>query len=151
MSEGEQVHMVGSPFWIPPEMVRREPHGIAVDVWSFGICTLEVTSQALCVCVADFCFFAPQLANNVIPNRQNSIYAMFTNTVKGFPKPFTHASAYSPLFHEFIAGALNVDPKKRLTSKELRDHAWCKTAASGQSMQKVISKIFTTSALEELF
>ena len=39
-----------SPFWIPPEMIRRETHGLAVDVWSFGICTLE-------------------LANNNIPNR----------------------------------------------------------------------------------
>jgi serine/threonine protein kinase len=113
-------------------MVRRESHGLAVDVWSFGICTLE-------------------LANNAIPNRHNSIYAMFTNTVKGFPKPFTHNSAYSPLFHEFIQGALNTDPKLRLSSKDLRDHAWCKTAASGKSMQKVISKIFTNHALDDLF
>merc|ERR1711916_182042 len=61
---GQPTHMVGSPFWIPPEMVRREPHGTAADVWSFGICTLE-------------------LANNVIPNRHNSIYAMFYNTIRG--------------------------------------------------------------------
>jgi len=27
---GEQRSMVGSPFWIPPEMIRREPHGKAV-------------------------------------------------------------------------------------------------------------------------
>ncbi len=45
MSEGEQEHMLGSPFWIPPEMVRREPHGMAADVWSFGICTLEVRER----------------------------------------------------------------------------------------------------------
>ncbi len=83
--------------------------------------------------------------------RHNSIYAMFTNTVKGFPKPFTHSSNYSALFHEFIQGALNVDPKKRLSSKELRDHEWTKTAASAKSMQKVISKIFTNNALDDLF
>ena len=34
--------MVGSPFWIPPEMIRKERHGIEVDLWSLGICILEV-------------------------------------------------------------------------------------------------------------
>jgi hypothetical protein len=94
-------------------MIRRETHGLAVDVWSFGICTLE-------------------LANNNIPNRytnnvwthllkfffsgdsHNSIYAMFTNTVKGFPKPFVHSSNFSTLFHEFIQ--VSKKQKKKIES-----------------------------------
>jgi serine/threonine protein kinase len=131
MSEGEQTHMVGSPFWIPPEMIRREPHGYAADVWSFGICTLE-------------------LANNAIPHRQNSVFAMFSNATKGYPNPFTNPKDYSPLFAEFMMGALALDPKERLTSKQLRDHKFCQKAASAQSMQKVITKIFTRDALDML-
>lgn len=131
MSNGLQNHMVGSPFWMPPEMIRREPHGLPVDVWSFGICVLE-------------------LANNVIPHRHSTIYAMYVATTRGFPKPFDSPSTWTPLFHDFIAKALVVDPAKRATSKELRDHDFTKTATSSRSMQKIISKIFVNDALDLL-
>lgn len=54
ISQGEVVHMVGSPFWMPPEMIKRQPHGLSVDVWSFGICCME-------------------MANGHVPNRKSSI------------------------------------------------------------------------------
>lgn len=54
VSQGEVVHMVGSPFWMPPEMIRRDPHGLPVDIWSLGVCLME-------------------LANGHPPNRKSSI------------------------------------------------------------------------------
>lgn len=27
ISNGPKVHLLGSPFWIPPEMIAQEPHG----------------------------------------------------------------------------------------------------------------------------
>lgn len=41
-SQGPVVHMVGSPYWMPPEMIKKDPHGLPVDVWSFGICIVEM-------------------------------------------------------------------------------------------------------------
>jgi serine/threonine protein kinase len=35
VSEGERTQMVGSPFWMPPEMIRREPHGCPVHLLPF--------------------------------------------------------------------------------------------------------------------
>lgn len=138
-------------------MIRREPHGLAVDVWSFGICTLELANS----CIPNrFVFSARKKERgerllfliSFAFDRHNSIFAMFTNAVKGFPKPFAQPNNYSALFHEFMQGALHLDPKQRLSSKELRDHEWIRTtAASAKSMQKVISKIFTQSALDDLF
>lgn len=46
ISGGEIVHRVGSPFWLPPEMINHEPHGLPVDVWSFGICCMEMVCEA---------------------------------------------------------------------------------------------------------
>lgn len=31
VSKGEKVHMVGSPFWMPPEMILCQPHGLPVS------------------------------------------------------------------------------------------------------------------------
>jgi serine/threonine protein kinase len=37
ISEGERTQMVGSPFWMPPEMIRREPHGCPVHYFPLHI------------------------------------------------------------------------------------------------------------------
>jgi serine/threonine protein kinase len=58
VSQGEVVHMVGSPFWMPPEMIRRDPHGLPVDIWSLGVCLME-------------------LANGHPPNRKSSIKVQY--------------------------------------------------------------------------
>lgn len=33
-SEGPRVKMLGSPYWIPPEMVWEMPHSYSADIWS---------------------------------------------------------------------------------------------------------------------
>jgi len=63
---GYKVGMVGSPFWMAPEMIRREPYDNKIDIWSFAICLLE-------------------LANRHPPNDSNIIRAMFTTAVEGCP------------------------------------------------------------------
>lgn len=44
ISSGKKTAMVGSPFWMPPEMIRRLPHGAKVDIWSLGICLVELAN-----------------------------------------------------------------------------------------------------------
>jgi len=68
VSQGKVVHMVGSPFWMPPEMILRQPHGLPVDVWSFGVCLME-------------------MANGHPPNRKSSIKAMFVAATTGYTSP----------------------------------------------------------------
>merc|ERR1712100_446053 len=36
--------MAGSPYWMPPEMVWRRKHGPPIDIWSLGICILELAN-----------------------------------------------------------------------------------------------------------
>ena len=50
----KRCHMVGSPFWMPPEMIKRQQYSYPVDIWSFAICLLE-------------------LANGQPPNRKSSL------------------------------------------------------------------------------
>lgn len=44
---------------MPPEMIKRQPHGLPVDVWSFGICCME-------------------MANGHVPNRKSSLAVCLT-------------------------------------------------------------------------
>jgi serine/threonine protein kinase len=37
--------MLGSPYWIPPEMILSQPHSFQVDVWSVAVCLLELLNQ----------------------------------------------------------------------------------------------------------
>lgn len=41
-SEGPRTQMLGSPFWIPPEMIWGHPHSYPADVWSMAVCILEL-------------------------------------------------------------------------------------------------------------
>ena len=45
MSLGKRIQMVGSPYWMAPEMVRGEPHSLGVDVWAFTVSMLELANQ----------------------------------------------------------------------------------------------------------
>eukprot|EP01124_Arcella_intermedia_P024422 TRINITY_DN4106_c0_g1_i2.p1 TRINITY_DN4106_c0_g1~~TRINITY_DN4106_c0_g1_i2.p1 ORF type:complete len:1345 (+),score=372.91 TRINITY_DN4106_c0_g1_i2:20-4054(+) len=42
LSQGPRDTMVGSPYWMPPEMIKRQPHTYNSDIWSLGVCLLEL-------------------------------------------------------------------------------------------------------------
>jgi len=103
ISQGEVVHMVGSPFWMAPEMIRKQLHGLPVDIWSFGICLMET-------------------ANGQPPNSTSSIYAMFVSATIGYPEPFTEKEKWTQDFKDFITNCLIINPKERWTVKQLLQH-----------------------------
>jgi len=124
ISQGEVVHMVGSPFWMPPEMIKRQPHGLPVDIWSFGICCME-------------------MANGHPPNRQSSISAMFIAAVYGYPEPF-ESDKWSATFKDFLQRCLQINPRDRYTVPKLQAHPFLVSKAPKESMIKLFCEIFDT-------
>jgi len=122
ISQGEVVHMVGSPFWMPPEMIQRKPHGLLVDIWSFGICLME-------------------MANGHPPNRKSSFQAMFVAATTGYPEPL-EASHWSPDLKDFIGKCVQVLPTARSDVATLLKHSFLKKAFERQDMIDLCKVIF---------
>eukprot|EP01129_Flabellula_baltica_P004138 TRINITY_DN1415_c0_g1_i1.p1 TRINITY_DN1415_c0_g1~~TRINITY_DN1415_c0_g1_i1.p1 ORF type:complete len:321 (+),score=69.13 TRINITY_DN1415_c0_g1_i1:263-1225(+) len=125
ISQGKVVHMVGSPFWMPPEMIKREPHGLEIDIWSLGICILE-------------------MANGFPPNRQSGFRAMFEAASFGYPYPFDNPEAWSESFKDFMSHMLNKLPEDRWTINQLLEHPFLSSPSPSLSeMSTLLTDIFT--------
>jgi len=128
ISNGMKASMVGSPFWMPPEMIQRKPHDYKVDIWSLGICLMEC-------------------ANGHAPNSKNSTRAMFVAATEGYPDPFEKPKLWSKDFKDFLSLCLQMEPENRPTASQLLHHPWISTAESSKSMIKIISGIFILQAV----
>jgi len=123
VSNGYKHSMVGSPFWMPPEMIQRKPHDCKVDIWSLGICLVEI-------------------ANGHPPHHKSSFKAMFTVGTEGYPEPLEKPKAWSQGFRDFLTLILQMEPSKRPSATDLLAHKWLECSENAKSMQQIISGIF---------
>jgi len=121
--KGERIRMCGSPLWMSPEMIQQKPHGYQVDVWSLGICVLE-------------------LANRTNKLRRNPVKTMFMVGSEGIKEPFEDPNKWSDNFHDFISKCLQIDPSKRPSCSELLKHPFLEIADNKKKMGKILSSIF---------
>lgn len=120
--------MVGSPYWMPPEMIRGQPHSYPVDTWSAGVCLLE-------------------LCNGHPPKMGNAFKSMFL-TGSGVVPPLKKPDDWSLTMQDFFKKMLEIDMQKRATPAELLDHQFCKAnVASSQDMRKKLTEIFQAGAI----
>jgi len=124
-----RVHMVGSPFWMPPEMIQCKPHGFPADVWSFAICLIE-------------------MADKRPPNRKARIKAMFLSATEGLKPYVEEQKHYSEQFKDLLNRCLEIDPAKRATPDELLSHPFIVQASTQKVMEDILRQIFLSRAFE---
>ncbi|KAF2072262.1 hypothetical protein CYY_006416 [Polysphondylium violaceum] len=127
ISTSTPCHMVGSPFWMPPEMIQQKPHSTPVDIWSFAISLLE-------------------MANQRPPMMESAVKAMFTVATEGATS-FDEPELWSDCFKEFLSLCLKMDPAERATAADLLKHPFIKKADSRDNMENILKKIFLTNSL----
>jgi serine/threonine kinase 4 len=92
--------VIGTPFWMSPEVISRSKYNKKTDIWSLGITAIEMAE-------------GEPPYSHIHPFR-----AMFLIKEKP-PRGLTKPDKWSPEFNNFIQRCLIVDPKKRPTAQEL--------------------------------
>jgi len=96
----------GTPGYVAPEVLKGENYSKAVDLWSVGVILYIL-----------LCGFPPFYHQNT-----NMLYKLIKKGEYDFPDPYW--SEISDSAKDLIRGLLTVDPKKRMTAKELLVHPW---------------------------
>jgi len=106
--------LVGTPYWMSPEVISRLPYGPEVDIWSLGIMVIEMVDGE------------PPFFN------EPPLQAM--RRIRDMPPPRLKNLKVSPQLQGFLQKMLVRDPSQRTSAVELLHHPFLRQAGPPSSL-----------------
>jgi len=115
----KRTTVVGTPYWMAPELIRGHDYATKVDIWSLGIMLMEMVEGE-----PPYMEFPP-------------LRALFLITTKGIP-PLKEPGKWSSDLNEFFAKCLEKDPDKRPAADQLLKHPFLARSCSPAEMGPLV-------------
>jgi len=113
--------VVGTPYWMAPELIKGMEYGTSVDIWSLGIAAIEMAEGD-----PPYLDFPP-------------LRALFLIATHG-PPSLKEPDKWSDIFKHFLGRCLELEPNDRATAVELLEHPFLKLACPTRNLTPLILK-----------
>jgi len=113
--------VIGTPFWMAPEVIQEIGYDFGADIWSLGITAIETGEGK-----PPYSDIHPMRAIFMIPTKP--------------PPTFRDPGIWSPIFMDFVSKCLVKNPTQRSDAVKLLQHEFVVNALPNHTLQEVVSE-----------
>ncbi|KNC96149.1 STE/STE20/MST protein kinase [Spizellomyces punctatus DAOM BR117] len=121
-NQAKRNTVIGTPFWMAPEVIQEVGYGVLADIWSLGITCIEMAEGR-----PPYHKIHPMRAIFMIPTKP--------------PPRLQNEDKWSKQFIDFIAQCLTKNPSARPSAEQLLQHPFITEAPGIAVMSETVSEV----------